>query len=283
VVSSVKGHTLLESADIGDDALAEIGLIMELRRGFPLAAYKDTCMKRRIAIRIRSNRCADAAAYCQLLRQNDHELDMLQKTLTIHVSHFFRNPSMFEKLRTDVMPAVFREAETGDRPVRLWSLGCASGEEPYSLAIVLMEGFADLLRRVPVIIDASDIDAEILQIARQGCYSEDRLKDVPGDIRQRYFTPSGTKMQLADNICTMVTFRQSDMLDVRSYSPCDLVLCRNTLIYFSRVEQEKILGGIAEILPTGGILVLGKSETLVGDVRKRFEPVCSTERMYSKK
>ncbi len=274
------GHTLTESLEIGDDALAEISLILEMRRNFSMSIYKDKCMKRRIAIRMRSCRCLDAAAYCNLLRQSEQELDLLKKTLTIHVSQFFRNPSMFEKLHTTIFPYLFKQREASQAPLRFRSLGCAGGEEAYSLGIILREFFARELLQAPVEILGTDIDAEILRAAVQAEYNEDRLKDLPDPIRERYFVTHGPRVQLASKIKEMVRFELQNIMDVEMFEPCQLVLCRNTLIYFTRPDQEKILRGIAHILPTGGILVLGKSETLVGDVRTLFSTICPTERIY---
>ena len=273
-------HTLLESLEISDAVLAEISLTLRMRRDFCMSVYKDKCMKRRIAIRMRSCRCSDAAAYCELLRQNDHELDLLKKTLTIHVSQFFRNPAMFRKLQTAILPYLFQKAEAAQERLRLWSLGCAGGEEAYSLGIMLREFFSGQLMHTSVEIYAADIDAEILQAAIHAEYIGDRLKEIPTTIRERYFISNGPRLQLSAEIRDMVTFHQRDIMDVETYESCLLALCRNTLIYFNRPDQEKILLGIANILPSGGILVLGKSETLVGDARKLFTTVCPVERIY---
>jgi len=273
-------HTLCESLDICDDALSEISMILLMRRNFSISVYKDKCMKRRIAIRMRSSRCQDAAAYCILLRNSEEELDVLLKTLTIHVSQFFRNPPMFDKLRTTIIPLLYRQARQSGNSVRIWSLGSASGEEAYSIALILRVNFALELREISTTINATDIDTDILQTARNGLYSEDRLKEVPANVRERYFQPQGIRFQLADEIRDMVTFIPGDMSSPRSYSAHELVLCRNTLIYFTRPDQEKILHYLADSMPPGGILVLGKSETLVGDVRRRFSSLCPEERMY---
>jgi chemotaxis protein methyltransferase CheR len=280
VAGILTGQPLIDLLEISDDALAEITLILEMRRNFSMSIYKDKCMKRRVAIRMRSCRCLDAASYCNLLRQSEQELDLLKKTLTIHVSQFFRNPSLFEKLQREVFPYLFISANDNQEQFRIWSLGCAGGEEAYSLGIILQEFFADQLRRTPVEICAADIDAEILQAALKAEYSEDRLKDLPASIRERYFIPKGPRMLLAQGIRSMVSFHQQNIMDVEKFQPCQLVLCRNTLIYFTRPDQEKILLGISRVLRSGGILVLGKSETLVGDVRKLFTTVCPTERIY---
>ena len=273
-------HTLADSPDIGDDTLAEINLILEMRRNFSISIYKDKCMKRRIAIRMRSCRCLDAAAYCNLLRQSEQELDLLKKNLTIHVSQFFRNPSMFDKLHATVLPYLFQSTFAHREPLRFYSIGCAGGEEAYSLGIILRQFFTSELQHTSPEIHAYDIDADILQAARQAEYNEDRLKDVTAPIRERYFVPHGGRMQLSADIRGMVTFHQQNIMDVASFEPCHLALCRNTLIYFTRPEQEKILRGIAQILPAGGIMILGKSETLVGDVRRLFATICPVERIY---
>src|SRR6185369_11333951 len=112
--------------------------------------------------------------------------------------------------------------------------------------------------------------------------NEDRLKDLPNAIRERYFVPNGLQMQLTADVRRMVTFHQQNIMDIEMFEPCQLALCRNTLIYFTRPEQEKILRGISRILPSGGILVLGKSEALVSDVRRLFTTVCPIERIYRK-
>jgi chemotaxis protein methyltransferase CheR len=278
-VSSEKAH--VDPAEITDEELAEIGLILNMWRNFNMSVYKDKCMKRRVSIRMRSTHCRNAAEYCNLLRQSQQELDLLQKTLTIHVSQFFRSPTMFEKLRTEIIPELFSTClKSGSDTLQACSLGCAGGEEPFSLAILFHEYFSKEMRTIQTVILGIDIDAETLRLAQQAEYIEDRLKELPAELKNRYFRPSVSRFSLVPEIRRMVTFLQGDISNTAAYTPCNLVLCRNTLIYFTRPDQEKILHGIADILPAGGILVLGKSETLVGDVRRRFEAVCPVERIY---
>jgi chemotaxis protein methyltransferase CheR len=277
------GHTGVDIPEISDDALAEINRILEMRHNFSISNYKDTCMKRRIAIRVRSCRCQDAAAYCEILRHNDSEVDLLKKTLTIHVSQFFRNPSLFDKLQREIFPSLFQKPPSEHQPLRIWSCGCAGGEEAYSLAIILAQFYARELHHCPVEIHASDIDADILQEAARAEYSEERLKDLPAALRERYFVPSGSRMQLVASIRRMVTFHHQNITDIESYEKFHMVVCRNTLIYFTRPDQITILRGIANILPSDGILVLGMSETLVGDVRGLFSVVCPVERIYRRR
>jgi len=283
-MTTAGGGTKFPAApEVSAAELAEIGTILNLRRNFTLSAYKEGYIKRRIAIRIRATRCRDGIEYCRLLQQSEQEPDHLQKVLTIHVSQFFRNPSLFEKLRSEVLPDLFSAALVDPaRRLRLWCLGCAAGEEPYSLAILLREYFSRELRQVATSIVGTDIDAGTLDLARLGEYGQDRLKEVAARLREQYFRPRQERLRLTPEIREMVTFSRGDISDTAQYSAANLVLCRNTLIYFSRPEQEKILGAIAEILPTNGVLVLGKSETLVGAPRRRFSSLCRIERIYRK-
>ncbi|NVN90294.1 MAG: protein-glutamate O-methyltransferase CheR [Desulfuromonadales bacterium] len=269
--------------EIDDRELAEIGAILSEKRCFSLTDYKSACMKRRIAIRMRATHCRDTDEYCRLLQQKEEELELLQKTLTIHVSQFFRNPSLFHKMRLQVFPELFAMAELrADSTLRIWCLGCAGGEEPYSLAILLREHFSRELKQVETVILGTDIDAGTLATAHEGEYAADRLKEVSPLFMKRYFRPQGERFRLIPEIRDMVTFSQDNITSIERYRASDVVLCRNTLIYFARPEQERILNGIADVLPSKGVLVLGKSETLVGKTRKRFTPFCPLERIYRK-
>jgi chemotaxis protein methyltransferase CheR len=250
-------------------------------RGFNLDAYKDKCVRRRIAIRIRANHCESVRQYCDLLVANPAEVDLLLKVLTIHVSQFFRNFSTFEKLRQEIIPYLFSVARQEKLPgLTFWSLGCAGGEEPYSLALLLAEHFSRDVAQVPVIIEGVDVDATILDTARQGLYTPERLNELPPQYLQRYFVEHDGHFTLNRSIREMVHFRKGDMFHDEIYRSCDLVLCRNVLIYFAREQQEKVLRNIARSLNRWGMMVLGKSETLLGESRRQFETVCPVERIY---
>ena len=278
---STHGRSMPQQPEVSDEELAEISTILGMWCGFDMSFYKDKCMKRRVAIRVRSTGHSSVADYCCLLRENGHERGLLQKVLTIHVSHFFRNPSVFEKLRDQVLPELFSRAfDTGQKEFRICSLGCASGEEPYSTAILLAEHFENELKVVPAHITGLDIDDATLAAARKGEYGEDRLREVIPHLRNKYFHPDGTRFRLIPEIREMVTFVLGNLTKPESYPPSDLLFCRNTLIYFTQPEQENILKRIAASIPPGGILVLGTSETLVGDVRRDFMPISLPGRIY---
>lgn len=270
-----------DNIDISADAFDMIRATLKSARGFNLDIYKDKCIRRRIAIRIRATHCRTAEEYGDLLRQNPVESDLLLKVLTIHVSQFFRNPSTFEKMRTEIIPYLLNARETkGGAGLKFWSVGCASGEEPYSVALILKDFFPGEAIKARIAILATDVDANILEVARNGIYGEERLVEVPESVKERWFRREEGRYHLASEIKEMADFRKRDLFDRESFPECDLILCRNVLIYFEREQQEKILNGFADVLRKGGILILGKSETLFGPIRARFQTICPVERIY---
>jgi chemotaxis protein methyltransferase CheR len=270
-----------EGIVVSAEAFEMIGRILKNLKGFNLDTYKDKCIKRRIAIRVRATRCPTIEAYCDYLLHHEEELDRLLKVLTIHVSQFFRNPATYEKLRHDIIPYLFSLSRADGRAeLRCWSVGCAGGEEPYSLALLFTEYFALEMAHIPVTILATDVDDNVISQARRAEFTEDRLVEVPPAMRERWFGSSEGKFVLAPEIRAMVEFRQEDLCNPASFDASDLILCRNVLIYFERAQQEKIVSRFAEVLRPGGVLVLGKSETLFGDCRRRFRTICPVERIY---
>ncbi len=270
-----------DASFISAEAFEIIRRVLKINKGFNLDNYKDTCIKRRIAIRIRATHSGSAKEYCELLISDATEQDLLLKVLTIHVSHFFRNPSTFAKLQKEMLPYLFARAASSQRSaLTFWSVGCASGEEPYSLALILKESFVAAMERTSVAILATDVDEEVLGIARNGVYSEERLAEVPCSAREQWFAFREGKYHLLPEVRAMVDFRRGDLFESDSFLASDLILCRNVLIYFERHEQEKIVAAFADVLGSGGILVLGKAETLVGASRRFFQTICPVERIY---
>lgn len=282
---TTKPHLLLDDPplEFSEAALARIREILKTRRNFDIGSYKVKYMKRRIAIRVRATRVASLEAYSELIGANERELDLLLKGLTIHVSQFFRNRSTFDKLHLEVLPALFaRLRREGREEATIWSVGCASGEEPYTLATILRDWYAAELKQFKISLVATDINERILETARRGEYVPERLQEVPVGVRERHFQLREGKYLLSADVRKMVEFRRGDIFDLATYPESDLILCRNVLIYFERGEQERILQGLAGALSTGGVLVLGKAETLVGESRRRFATVCPVERIYTK-
>lgn len=273
-----------DDAEISDQAYEKIRRILKTLAGFQLLGYKDACIRRRISSRIRAAGCSSALEYTDLLMNNRAEPAQLIKTLTIHVSKFFRNQDTFNKLRDEIFPALFSHSMREEREsLIIQSIGCAGGEEPYSLALILRSSFARELTRLKVAIHAMDIDQEVLRVAAEASYEPERMEETSPALKERFFTFRDGKYRLCDEIRNMVSFRCQDMLRPVPLECCDLILCRNVLIYFERGHQEALLKRFAASLRTGGVLVLGKSENLMGEVRDLFQTICPVERIYRKR
>jgi chemotaxis protein methyltransferase CheR len=273
-----------DTAEIPDQVYDRICRILKTLGGFHLYGYKDACIKRRISARIRSVGCASAREYADFLLQTRSEPAQLIKMLTIHVSKFFRNQNTFNKLRDEIFPSLFSGCMLEGREyLDIQSFGCSSGEEPYSLALILRNSFAHEMSQVTVSIRAMDIDAEVLRVAAEATYESDRMEEAPSDIKKSFFTVQDGKYRLASEIRDMVSFHCQDMLRPAPLEGCDLILCRNVLIYLERSHQEALLKRFAESLRTGGILVLGKTENLMGEVRELYQTLCPVERIYRKR
>lgn len=272
-----------DSGDIPDPGFERIRRILRTLTGFHLLSYKDACIRRRLAVRMRAVGCATAEEYADLLMRDRSEPGALIETLTIHVSRFFRNPATFDKIRDEILPTLFaRSVNEGRRPLGIRSIGCSTGEEPYTLALIVRDSFAREMSAAGVSITASDVDPRVLRSAARGVYEPDRVEGVPPRLLDRYFRRREDGWHLVPEIRNMVEFRQEDLLRSASGPECDLILCRNVLIYFDRFHQEAILNGFAESLPSGGVLVLGKTETLLARARGRFRALCPVERIYRK-
>jgi chemotaxis protein methyltransferase CheR len=265
-----------------DDA-AFAALAQEIARtgGFTVHAYKDKCIRRRIAVRMRACGVHSYDDYRAVLTQSPVECERLRDALTINVTRFYRNAETWQALQRVVLPALF------DRPrieVRAWSAGCASGEEPYTLAMLAAEylagaGRAGELDRLSI--DATDIDRTSLERAREATYRLEGLTEMPAGLVSGYFETAGDLRRVTERIRRRVTVRAVDLSREPPPRPeYDRILCRNVVIYFDRPMQERLFETFAEGLSPGGFLVLGKVETLFGIARERLTLVDPRERVY---
>lgn len=252
--------------------------------GIDLSRYKDRCALRRIAVRQRASGAEDLRAYLALVSRDPVERRKLVATLTIHVSQFLRNPSTFQAIQREVLPAILAEKNrTGSRALRLWSAGCAQGEEAYSLALVLCETAAEWLGRYSTTIYGTDIEPECLRAAREGRFSAASVRSLPARWRQRYFAPAGVRYAVGPELRRLVHFKRHSVLEPVPFGRIDLAVFRNVLIYMTDALQEQVLLRIHGVLNPGGYLVLGKVEGVSGSVKDLFEPVNVPERIYRKR
>ena len=264
--------------ELPDEALASIMTLLRERRRFDLHNYKDGCVRRRIVKRLRASGTHDIAGYLERLAGDDQELDLLVETLSVHVSRFFRDIEVFRLLERQVLPELCaRLLAAGRTQLRLWSAGCAGGEEAYSLALLA----GDLAPTgVPVTIFATDVSEPVLAQARAGVYPPSHLSELPEQLRESCFQREGGGYRLDRRIRERVDFQCHDLIESASYPQADLILCRNVLIYFSHEEQARILARFAAALSEGGMLVLGRTENLLHTETPLFRAEFPRERIF---
>ena len=251
--------------------------------GIDLTLYKDRCVLRRIAVRQRACGARDLRAYLKLIARDPIERGRLVKALTIHVSQFFRNPTTFRAIQKEVLPAILSgKRAVGGHTLRVWSAGCACGEEPYSLAVLLLAEAPVAVGKYTSAIFGTDIDPDCLRHAKAGRYPEASLAHVPADWKRRFFVQDGGRYHVIPAARKLVFFKVHNILDPPPYGRIDLLVFRNVLIYMTELLQERVLLTLADALNPGGFLILGKVEGLSGAARDRFEAVNVAERIYQK-
>jgi chemotaxis methyl-accepting protein methylase len=276
-----RAESLPLSASQLDREFEELTRKISRDRGFACASYKEKCLRRRIAVRMRARGVHSYADYARVLDSDSAEYDRLLDALTINVTKLFRNWSMYQMLSEAVVPTVWT---VDTRQIHVWSAGCSSGEEPYSLAILFhrhasLQGQLSRLDRIDVL--GTDIDRASLNAAELGQFTEPAFEETPAELRDRYFS-AHSPFTIAPAIKRHVRFQRRDLLDEFPLAPggFQLITCRNVLIYFDRETQERLLMRFHEVLAPGGFLVLGKVETLLGPVRARFAAIDARERIF---
>jgi chemotaxis methyl-accepting protein methylase len=251
-------------------------------RGICCGAYKDRCLKRRIAVRMRARGVHTFDDYSRVLDLDAHEYDRLLDALTINVTKFFRNPETWAALA----PFLTERWQARQGGVVAWSAGCASGEEAYTVAVALAETARltrslDWLPRARVL--ATDIDRVSLDRAQAARYPASAFTEMPAELAQRWLEPpadDGSRGPLAA-IRERVVVRRHDLTHERAPErPLDLIVCRNVVIYFDRATQERLFRTFADALAPGGLLLLGKVETLLGPARETLHLESPRERIY---
>jgi two-component system CheB/CheR fusion protein len=249
-------------------------------RGFDFSGYKRPTLVRRVQKRVDDLQLSGFGEYRDHLEVHADEFDVLFNTILINVTSFFRDPKAWEYLDHDVVPRILDAAAPG-APIRIWSAGCASGEEAYTLAMVFAEQLGDAAFRARVKIYATDLDEEALAHARTGTYDIKALADVPEPFRDRYFEGPNNERSFRADLRRAVIFGRHDLTRDAPISRLDLVTCRNTLMYFNAETQGGIVRRLHYALNPGAYLFLGRAEMLLsyGDL---FKSVNTPFRIFTK-
>ncbi|HEX7497582.1 MAG TPA: CheR family methyltransferase [Candidatus Limnocylindrales bacterium] len=245
-----------------EDALLELLARIHERSGIDFGSYKQATILRRLRGRMTATGRSTLAEYAVYLESDPEEYARLVNSFLIKVTEFFRDPKLFDHLRTKVLPEMIAEARRERRELRIWSAGCSTGEEAYSLAIVVAEALGDG-PWPDVRIFATDIDRTAIAFARRGNYPPAALKTLPAATRDRFFVKSDGRYEVSKRLRSLMVFGEHDLGDRAPFPRIDLLLCRNVLIYFTRPMQQIALETFAFSLRPGGRLALGTSETVM--------------------
>ena len=243
----------------------EFARLLELIReqsGIDFSSYKTATIVRRLRGRMVATRHSTLADYMKQIETDPEEYAKLISSLLIKVTEFFRDPKLFRHLRDHTLPALLDEARQHGRQLRIWSAGCSTGEEAYSLAIMLAEAREEQSEEIDLRVFATDIDSAAIAFARRGLYPPAALQNVPAPLREKYFVKSDGGFEVAKALRSLMIFGEHDLGARAPFPRIDLILCRNVLIYFTLPLQRAALETFGLSLRDDGRLVLGLSETV---------------------
>jgi two-component system, chemotaxis family, CheB/CheR fusion protein len=275
------GEDVHDTADLQESERPAFRRLLEMLNSehrFDCREYKTVSLLRRIRARMAQVRVEGFDTYADYVRIHAHEATALLSTILVNVTGFFRDPEAWEALRTDALPSLIAAARIGGR-LRVWSAGCSTGEETYSAAILIAEALGSYVPEVDVKIYATDIDEDALVVARQAAFRTDQLKDVPGDVLERHFTADGHLFRVRRELRRWCIFGRHNLTQDPPLPQISLLLCRNVLIYFKSGLQERLLTRFHYGLREGGVLFLGRSESLMAHSRG-FVPINQKWRLF---
>ncbi|WP_024804960.1 CheR family methyltransferase [Nocardia sp. BMG51109] len=264
-----------------DGTLEDLLIFIRDSRGFDFTGYKRSSLARRIRKRMHEVRIDKYSDYRDYLETNADEFRYLFNTILINVTSFFRDIDAWQYLQREILPELLTTLDPGAE-IRIWSAGCSSGEEAYSLAIALAEvlGIDEAVKRVKIY--GTDVDEEALRDARTGMYSAKALEALSSELRDRYFEANGDKFIFRSDLRRRVIFGRHDITRDAPISRLDLLVCRNTLMYFNVEAQSQIVDRYHFALREGGFLFLGKAEMLLSD-GERFEVAHMRQRIFRRR
>jgi two-component system, chemotaxis family, CheB/CheR fusion protein len=268
-----------EEPEVDEELLRRVLAHLKVRTGRDFSKYKRSTVLRRLARRMQVTRTENLSGYYEVLRESADEAQALLNDLLISVTTFFRDHDAFEALRTRVLPGLFEKREL-DATIRVWVPGCATGEEVYSIALLLQEEAAKHELRSPIQMFGSDLDARALAVAREGRYPASIEADVSEDRLRRFFIREGDGYRVRQEVRDTILFAMHDLLKDPPFSHVDLISCRNVLIYLNRDLQDQVCSTFHYALNPGGLLLLGTAEA-ADNPAGLFRTIDRSARIYS--
>ena len=251
--------------------------------GVDVGRYRPRYVERRIATRLQALGLLTYRQYLARLSADPAELDRLKSALTINVTQFFRDGSTFDSLQRLVVPGLLEQARPGrTRTVRVWSAGCATGQEAYSITMCLLAAGLTVDAGLALSVLGTDIDPDALERARGATYTAAEVADIPPELRSRFTEPAGDGYRLTADVTSACRFTRASLFDPAPVRGCDIVLCRNVFIYLRHEQQLALVERFKDALRDGAALVLGRSERLRAGEGQAFEVLDARERIYRK-
>lgn len=261
--------------------LREIYMLLRTRTGHDFSLYKNSTLQRRIERRMGLNHITSAADYIQYLQENDVEIDLLFKDLLIRVTSFFRDPELWQECLERIFPTLMETHDSGTQ-IRVWVPGCATGEEAYTVAIILAECLYLHGKQLDIKLFATDLDLNAIEMARKGEFPLGIAADIPADLLKKYFLKKTSSYIIRKDIREMLVFAPQNVIKDPPFTRIDIISCRNLLIYMSNELQHQLLTMFIYALRDNGLLILGPSET-PGENAIAFETLSKSWRVYRKK
>ena len=274
----------LAEHELPQEQLEGVQRILQLLRvefGLDFSHYKPATVARRVRRRVELNELSDLPTYIEQLQNDRGELNDLYKDLLIGVTRFFRDTEAFERLETKIIPEILEKTPVGD-PIRVWTAGCATGEEAYSIAMLFHEQLTAASRPLTFKMFATDVHRASIQTAATGVYSANALAEVSPERRARYFSEKENGFHVASDIRQMIVFAPHNVITDAPFTQLDLVTCRNLLIYLLPTAQKKAISLFHFALKTSAIMMLGPSES-PGEIADEFEVIDKRWKLYRKR
>lgn len=249
--------------------------------GIVLTGYRDSYLRRRIDLRMTTLGIENYTMYTRFLENNQTEMKEVINAITVNVTEFMRDKTPFKVFREEILQEIMeKKKKSQSNLVRFWSAACSNGEEPYSIGICSREV---LPKDWSVSVYATDIDENCLKRASQGIYSKEQLNNLDAPLVRKYFETNGPDFKIRNIQKLLIRFKKHDLTSEPPISKYfDAVFCRNVMIYFNEKQKIKMLKDFYNSLSDGGYLIIGKSETLPGEIRDLFTPVNIREKIFKK-
>lgn len=255
--------------------------------GVDCSKYKDSYLQRRITLRMKELKIPSYDLYSKFLKNDKNEYKILMDCITINVTEFFRDKGTYDYIQKKLIPSIISsKIDRNAKTIRIWSAGCSIGMEPYSIGIILHELFGSKINNFKIYILATDLDKKALDVAKKGIYDKSVFKYMNKFIIQKYFdieeSEGNVKYAIKDKVKNLVKFYNYDLFSNSKYSHFDLILCRNVMIYFTKELQNRLIYDFHNSLNDGGYLIIGKTESMTGDLNSRYLCINAREKIYQK-